>query len=451
MTKTTQLLERARPVIDGLGARLGAARAAGRAAGAAGARYVAASPKAMRFLQPVVGAGRSLGGSSSAVRGGRSGLGGLGWGLAASVLLSWWLGTRYGWTELRVIAGVGFFLLLGAVAFVVGRSRYAVRLDLAHRRVVVGERVLGRVEVTNTSTRALLPAEVELPVGAGLAAFPLPRLAAGEAHEDVFAVPTQRRCVIIVGPVRSVRGDPLGIARRETRWTDPIEVFVHPRTVALTGVSAGFLKDLEGRPTRDLSPSDVSFHALREYVVGDDRRHVHWKTTARTGHLMVRQFEETRRSHLAVALSTDKADYADPEEFELAVSVAGSLGLHAFREEKDLTVVVQGGPLRRESATRLLDDLTRVVLGSQRGDVVQLAQKLGEDAPDASVVVLIFGSAVTPAQMRAAAVRIPQEVRTLAVRCVPGTALSRRSIGDLTVLSIGDLKDLPLAMRRVAG
>lgn len=401
-----------------------------------------------RALAAVPGADR-LAALRSRTTGRRPWLGALGWVMAGVAVLAWWLGAHFGWYEVTVVAIVAAAALIGGIAFTVGRSRYAVALDLAQRRVVVGERAVGRIEVTNASTRPLLPAEIELPVGAALAGFPLPRLAGGETHEDVFVIPTQRRCVIVVGPVRSVRGDPLGIARREIRWTDPVELFVHPRTVALTGTSAGFLKDLEGRPTRDLSPSDVSFHALREYVVGDDRRHVHWKTTARTGQLMVRQFEETRRSHLAVALSTCPADYADDQQFELAVSVAGSLGLHAIRQERDLTVMVQGGALRGGSPTRLLDDLTRVSLAPTRQDVVALAQALADDAPEVSVAVLLFGATVAPAQMRAAALRLPREVKTIAVQCVPGATLALRRIADLTVLTVGDLADLPAAMRKV--
>ena len=61
--------------------------------------------------------------------------------------------------------------------------------------------------------------------------------------------------------------------------------------------------------TQDLSSSDVSFHALREYVPGDDRRAIHWRTTARTGRFMVRVFEETRRSHLFMLLSVSPDDY----------------------------------------------------------------------------------------------------------------------------------------------
>lgn len=384
------------------------------------------------------------------VRPARPWLGALGWAVLATGVVAWWAGRRYGWVELTVLAVVAGVLLALSLAFAFGRSAYEVALDLAHRRVVVGARAVGRIEVRNASRRALLPAEIELPVGAALAGFPVPRLAAGEPYEELFAVPTTRRAVIVVGPVRSVRGDPFGIARREVRWTDPIEVFVHPKTVALTGASAGFLKDIEGRPTRVLSPSDMAFHALREYVPGDDRRHIHWKSTARTGHVMVRQFEETRRSHLAIGLSTNRADYDDPEEFELAVSVAGSLGLHAIREERDLTVLVPGRALAGGTAVRLLDDLTRVTLGTYRQDIASLTRALGVDAPDASLAVLLFGAPVTATQLRGAALRLPIEVRGLGIRCVPGAPLGRRAIGGLSVLTLGDLADLPVAMRRVA-
>lgn len=403
--------------------------------------------RAVETVQGVVGRVGALVGSW---RPGGVAVGGLGAALVAVVAGATWAGLRYGWDELRVVALAGAIILLVAVAFLVGRSPYSVSLDLAHRRVVVGERAVGRVAVTNTSGRATLPAEVELPVGRAVATFALPRLPGGQVHEDLFAIPTAKRAVIMVGPVRSVRADPIGVARREQRWTEPVELFVHPRTVSLAGTSAGFFKDLEGRPSRELSPSDVSFHALREYVVGDDRRHVHWKSTARTGRLMVRQYEETRRSHLAVALTTHRSDYStDPDEFELAVSVAGSLGLHALREERDLTVLTQGGALTTRSGARMLDDLTRVQPSARTTDVVALAAALAVSAPGASIAVLVVGSATTPTQLRAASVRLPVEVKVVALRCELGAQLSRRSISDLTVLTLGSLDDLPVAMRRL--
>jgi len=373
----------------------------------------------------------------------------LGWTVAAGTVLAWWAGLRYNWAELVVLALVGTIVLLAAVVFVLGRFQYAVDLDLAGHRVVVGERAVGRIQVTNPTSRPLLPAVMELPVGVGLASFPVPRLRSGATHEDVFAVPTRRRAVIPVGPVRSVRADPLGLLRRQVDWTDAEKLYVHPRTTSLTGSSSGFLRDLEGRTTQDLSNSDVSFHALRDYVAGDDRRHVHWKTTARTGQLMVRQFEETRRSHLAVILSTRTEDYAHADEFELAVSVCGSLGLQAIREDRGLTVMSNDTQLRGDSRARLLDDLAGVQTRSLAEGIAQLARGAAQSVADASVVAVLVGSRVPPADLRAASARLPQDVRVIAVRCVPGESAARRNIAELVVLTIGSLEELPSAMRRV--
>src|SRR5699024_4721769 len=122
----------------------------------------------------------------------------------------------------------------------------------------------------------------------------------------------------------------------------------------------GFLHDLEGQETRDVTNADLSFHALREYGPGDDRRYVHWRSSAKTGTLMVRQFEETRRSHMVVAMSANERDYGDPEEFELAISALGSLGLEAIRGSKDLTAMATDGVIGSATSRRLLDDLTRL-------------------------------------------------------------------------------------------
>ena len=136
-----------------------------------------------------------------------------------------------------------------------------------------------------------------------MAELVLPGLARGAGVQRQVPIPTGRRGVVPVGPVRTVRADPVGLVRRELIWADVAELFVHPRTIGIPSLSTGLIRDLEGKPTRDLSNNDVSFHALREYLPGDERRYIHWKSTARTGKYMVRQFEETRRSHLVVALS----------------------------------------------------------------------------------------------------------------------------------------------------
>jgi uncharacterized protein (DUF58 family) len=374
----------------------------------------------------------------------------LGWGVLGASILLWATGQLWGWQEAKSAALAAFLLFVFAVAFIVGRSSYGVTLDLARTRVAVGDQAVGSITVSNTSTRPLLPANLELPVGAATAIFHLPRMKPGQLHEDLFTIPTSRRAVVVVGPVRSVRADPLHLLRRRVLWTEPEDLFIHPRTVALAGSAAGFIRDLEGMPTTELSSADVSFHALRDYVPGDDRRHIHWKTTARTNKLMVRQFEETRRAHLAVSLSINTDEYSSEQEFELAISVAASIGRQAIREQRELDVLTQKGPLRCETGRTLLDDMTRIKGAPMRRTAVDVARTLSETVPNASVVFLVAGSNVTATQLRSAAASVPPGVRTLAVRVQEGAAPSRANIADLTVLTLGELDDLALVLRKAA-
>lgn len=374
---------------------------------------------------------------------------GLGWAVlvAAVVLggLGWWLG----WVELTVVAATLAASLAVAALLTLGRSTYEVVLDLSENRVTVGRRAVARVEVRNTSRRRLLPAQLEVTVGRGTAHFRLPSLAPGAGHEDVFAIPTARRSVVQVGPVLSVRGDPLGLLRRRVSWTDPIELYVHPQLVSLTGAAAGVLRDLEGQATGVVSDADLSFHALRDYIAGDDRRHIHWRSSARTGTLMVRQFEDTRRAHTAVALATAAGDYADEDEFELAVAVAASIGVQTLRDERDLTVLAGDGRLRTETPARLLDDVTTLLAEPSGRDSEHLAEWIAREAADASVAILVTGSVPRSVALRRQATHIPVGVRTLVVSCNVDAPLEVRTRGSLSLSQVGVLADLPKVLRRV--
>ncbi len=247
----------------------------------------------------------------------------LAWVLMAIAVGFWILGQIAGWWEFTVAAIVIAITVALCALFLIGRTAYDVSLDLARTRVVVGERAVGALTLANRGSRAILPSRIVLPVGSGRGEFGIQRLAPGEEAEELFAIPTQKRGVVKVGPVSVVRGDPLGLFERAHRRDDPVDLFVHPRTVLFDGQSLGYLRDLEGLPAADLSRDDVSFHALLEYQPGDDLRHVHWRSTARTGTMMVRQYEETRRSHFVIGLSRSSGDYATADDFELAISAAG--------------------------------------------------------------------------------------------------------------------------------
>src|SRR5699024_12805050 len=147
-------------------------------------------------------------------------------------------------------------------------------------RLKAGGRAVAEVVVHDEGRRSLLPSYFTVPVGRRNVNYFVPTLRPEASHDKILSIPTQRRGVISLGPVTSVRGDGLGLVRREVQWSKSTDIFVHPEVVRLTPAGSGLLRDLEGQSLQIISDSDISFHALREYVPGDDRRHVHWKTTA---------------------------------------------------------------------------------------------------------------------------------------------------------------------------
>jgi uncharacterized protein (DUF58 family) len=373
----------------------------------------------------------------------------VGWAAFGVAAASWIAGLTLHITELNVIALALTIPLLIAALFVLGKANYAITLDLQTHRVVVGTRAVGRVEVANPTQRDILPSRIELAVGRATAQFLVPRLHPEATHEELFAVPTSRRAVLVVGPVRSVRDDPLSLMRRQVTWAKEQELFVHPRTVRLDEAASGYLRDLEGTPSSDLSSSDIAFHALRDYSPGDDRRHVHWRTTARTGKLMVRQFEETRRSHVVVALDNLAEHYATEDEFELAVSVAASISAQTFREEKELTPFTFDARQRTAGFRPMMDDYTVIEQLGDRRSFHELGQKASDLAPNASAVMMVVGPHTTARELNAAATQLPIGVMAVAIRCVADAEVRRSAIGSLDVVTLGSLDTLARALRAV--
>ncbi|MBM0127430.1 DUF58 domain-containing protein [Pimelobacter simplex] len=373
-----------------------------------------------------------------------------GWVVAVLGLALLIAGPMLRWRELIVAGAFLTLVLLLAVAFVIGRLPLLARLDLARDRVIVGERANGYLTVANPSGRRSRSLVVEFPVGAGRAAFELPGLAPGAEHEELFAVPTAHRAVLDVGPVTAVRSDPLGLMRRERHLSEMDTLYVHPKTLRVEGSAAGLVRDLEGRTVPKVSDNDVSFHALRGYVSGDDRRHIHWKSSAKTGTLMVRQFEETRRSHLLTMVSSRLEDYASDDEFELAISIAGSLGTQALADGQQLSAVSSHGSLPAASAQRFLDGLSGLTYDWQADRLVDVARHLGVDELAASVMVLCIGAGVSITDLRRARQYLPVDTRVIAVRCLVGEEPSVRWLGDLGIATVGRLEELGVAVRRVS-
>lgn len=388
---------------------------------------------------------------------------GLGWAVAAVTLVAFVVGYRSGLREVVVVGWAGTVLVLVAAVALVGRSRLLIRMRLPQHRVAVGDEAGVVVTAENPARLPSVPATVEVPVGPGLVDVAIPGIPPRGTFEQRVPVPTVRRGVLDVGPVTGVRADPVGLVRREVVWTAREQVIVHPRTIAIPSTSTGLVRDLEGQATTDLSPADIAFHAIREYMPGDDPRTIHWKSTAKSGALMVRQFEDTRRSHLVVALGVGRGEFADDDEFELAVSAAASLGTRAVRDGREVSVVVSARtpeyakravyavqPLPTVTPTRLLDAFATVGLADSCLPVAEVSRIVGVETTGISVAFLVVGSTVGLPALRLAATRFPVGVEVVAVICEPEAQPRFLRVAGLTVVTIGYLDDLRTALHRQA-
>jgi uncharacterized protein (DUF58 family) len=95
-----------------------------------------------------------------------------------------------------------------------------------------------------------------------------------------------------LGPATLVSGDPFGIFRLEQPVPGTSEVLVYPRTTPLPGFSLPSAELPGGQDVKSRA-----FHVtpnvstIREYQPGDSFNRIHWRSTARVGQLMVKEFE----------------------------------------------------------------------------------------------------------------------------------------------------------------
>ncbi|MFE2613810.1 DUF58 domain-containing protein [Micromonospora chalcea] len=301
---------------------------------------------------------------------------GIGLLVAALVLLG--VGFRYAYPELTVLgaaAGV-------AVGYAVVNAAWRPRLDVARRadpdRVARGEPAAMELTVRNTGRLRAANLVAEDRCAGALVPVPLLRLRPSRDTVVRYDVPTHRRGVVPVGPLRVVRRDPLGLVALARGYGGTVPVWVHPRIHPLSAVPTGAGRSLDGR-TDSVPHGSITFDSLREYVVGDELRRVHWRTSARVGELMVRENVDTSLPRLVVVL--DNRARAHPgrvggvaESFESACEAAASVVAASVREDLPVQLLlVVPAEVEPEGAAGPLDRLAAVELADAGPDVLPAA------------------------------------------------------------------------------
>ncbi|MEU5875047.1 DUF58 domain-containing protein [Glycomyces sp. NPDC047369] len=310
-------------------------------------------------------------------------------GLAAAAIALLAVGWVWGYPELAAIGAAAALACVAAGSVIAARPRLDVERTVHPDRVSVGHTATVQLAVTNTgrwravNARAVdvygtppklgSPASPSTGIETRRVAVPLARLRPGKSAAASYTITAERRGVVDAGPLGIGKRDLLGLAATAGNFGPSGRLWIHPRLHQLARTPDGLARSLEGTADK-IEQGSQTFHALREYVIGDELRHVHWRTSARIGKLMVKEHLDTSLPTVAIAIDDRPASWpAEPapnplaDPFEAACEAAYSVLTACFRAEYHAALVPASGA---------------TVSGAGRDSYGDLLAELAPDAAD---------------------------------------------------------------------
>jgi uncharacterized protein (DUF58 family) len=306
------------------------------------------------------------------------------------------VGRLFGVRELFALGVAMIVIVLGAWAVVRFRP---VRLRVARRvnptRVYAGEPARVEIAALNRARFRTPIMQLRDPVsttgGARVDVAPFP---GGTRAYAAYRLPTARRGMLYIGPLRLTRIDALGLATRSMEAAPRTSVMVLPRwhRIGLPGGGRNIGALSSHLRIRALGREGDEFRSLRDYSPGDDLRKVHWKASARSEELKVRDMDTTGSRSLTVVLDLDQGAYS-ADAFERAVTAAASILVSATELHRSARFETSEGTLStvRDTNTDAVLEHLAVIEPTSRGALADTLNGLGARALE-GVVVLICGT-----------------------------------------------------------
>lgn len=167
---------------------------------------------------------------------------------------------------------------------------------------------------------------------AGIATFV--RVPRRESRTCRYRVRFALRGIYRFGPMRISSRFPLGIGERASMVSDTNQLIVHPEVGTLLPSWKRQQRELAESAVRSnsmLGIFDDEFHRIREFRSNDNPRAIHWRSTARNGELMVREYEQNRQADVFILLDL-RASKAFPKvDQEKAISLVATMCLDQSR------------------------------------------------------------------------------------------------------------------------
>ena len=304
-------------------------------------------------------------------------------------------GRIFGTLELYLLGAIAAAALLLALLFTsttklsIGISRTATPV-----RLRVGTPARVDLRLSNQAKRSTpvlrLRDEVEGTRAATLMLAPIPQ--ASDATV-AYRLPTRRRGHLSVGPLDLTFEDPFGLTRSIVRASRAITLTVHAELIELEALQAVAGRDptADQQKRRTLASGGSEFFALRPYVNGDELRRVHWRATARTGELVVKQEERPRTGRVTVLLDQQQRSYSD-EGFERAVSAALSTLHAAWKSDDALRFATSGtsryADIRSRGELDAIDEQLALTSPTDTASLITSIDELGKVGHGGTLVVI---------------------------------------------------------------
>jgi len=313
---------------------------------------------------------------------------------AAGIAL--WAAARIAGSPALHMVAVGLVVLPFASALFArwSRQRLRVRRRLSDQRVAPGTRVLVDLEIENEAPAptSFLLLEDRVPPSLGRPArLVLAGISARARQRASYTLTPQARGRYTLGPLVVDISDPFALTRMRMEFDQRDELVVIPEVEELEAGSSSPFGQTSGLSlARHLFRTGEEFYTMRPYQEGDDLRRIHWPSVARSGELMIRQDESSRRASAVLFLDTRESALGKVRApaFERAVSAAASVGVLLARYGFSMTLATSQMSPMPVTEERMLEALAGIGHDTSRALSAGLTRLRSVAAGDVTLVAV---------------------------------------------------------------